>query len=294
MNSSSPFPHRHGFTLVEMLVAVSILSFMLVMMSQMIGSAQLAFRLAQNRIDNFTRARSMLDLIANDLQRAVFRGDLPIFGTGVPSATGTATNSGLYYFTNTKFINAFYTRMPAASGTSSQVRDVSLVSYALTGTTGEDKTVLQRSDLNVPWTGSQNIAFQGDIAPQLQNATAREVAPGVVGFRLIFRRADGSLIDQSQYTGYNAANPVVGVDLGLAVIANQSLVLLSKDQITQIQSALANESIKMDPLSNAPMNNGIKAVWDQQVLTASFYSPYPKNLGYGLKTFERWVACPAF
>jgi prepilin-type N-terminal cleavage/methylation domain-containing protein len=280
---------RQGFTLMEMLVAVAIMSFMLLMMAQMTGLAEQAWRMEQNRIDNFTKARAMVDMITDDLQRAVFRGDLPVFGTGGPASAPTVTSSGLYYFTGTSFTTAFYTRLPGVPGASaSSVRDVSLVSYALNSVNqGVDKIVLQRSDLAVPWTSNQNLSFQGDIAALLPNAVPREVAPGVVGFRLAFRRADGTMVDPSQsasYTGYNAANPVVAVDVGVAVIGKQSLVLLSAAQITSIQTKLAT----------AAVGNGIKASWDQGTLTSAFYSSYPKSFGDGLKTFERWVACPAF
>jgi len=275
----------NSFTLVEVLVAISILSFMLLVMTHLTGMAQQLWGDQQNRIDNFTKARSMLDLIAGDLQRGIFRGDLPVFGSGAPAATPTATGDGSYYFTGTSFTNAFYTRRAGVSEGTNSVRDVSLVSYVLNSDKqGTDKIVLQRSDLAVPWSSPADISFQGDFTTLLQKATAREMAPGVVGFRLAFRRADGSLIDQSLYTGYNSANPVVTVDVGVAVIGNRSLALLTTQQIQSIQAALAA----------ATLSNGIKATWDQQVLTTAFYSPYPKNLGNGLKTFERWVACPPF
>ncbi len=275
----------HSFTLIEMLVAVSVMSFMLLMMAQVTGVAEQAWRMEQNRIDNYTKARSMVDLVTDDLQRAVFRGDLPVFGTGGPTNSPTTTGSGLYYFTGTSFTNAFYTRMRGVPGTAStQVRDLSLVSYVLNATNSVDKIVLQRSDLAVPWTSDQNVSFQGDITTLLSNSTSREVAPGVVGFRLAFRCADGTMIDQSQYTGYNSANPVVAVDVGLAVIGKRSLALLTTAQIQSIQAAFANATI----------GNGIKASWDQNVLTSSFYSSYPKDVGGGIKTFERWVTCPAF
>jgi len=291
---SGPSACRHGpgkankaFTLVEMLVSMAILSFMMIMMARFTGMAQQIWRLEQDRIDNFTKARSMLDLITDDLQRAVIRGDLPIFGTGRPAAAPTLTGTGLYYFTVTSATTAFYTRLPGAGGSSSsstQLRNVSLVSYALTGTSSEDKIVLQRSDVAVPWTSSTNISFQGDMAPLLQNATPLEAAPGVVGFRLAFRRADGTFVDQGLYTGYNAANPVVAVDVGLAVIGKGTLELLSTQQVRAIQSAFANVTI----------GTGIKTTWDQQVMTSSFFASYPTDLRQGLRTFERCVACPPF
>ena len=279
---------RQSFTMIEMMVALSILSFMLVSLAQVAGLASRAFHLGHDRVDNFTKSRAMLDLLANDLQRAVFRGDLPIFGTGAPAASATATPNGPYYFTATTFTNAFYTRMPGVGGAGAQMRDLSLVSYALsTGALGADKAALERSDLPVSWTGAQKVSFQGDLGPLLQGATVREVAPGVVGFRLAFRRADGTLIDQSQYAGYDAANPVVAVDIGLTVIADKCLNRLSAQQVQDIQNALAQASLGF---------TSVKSSWDQETLNATFYANYPKalGLGEGLKTFERWVACPPF
>jgi len=275
---------RHGFTLVEMLVSISIVSFMLVVLAQVTGLTEKAWRLEQNRIDNFTKARSMLDLINDDLQRAVIRSDLPVFGTGAP----TANANGLNYFTGTSFTTAFYTRIPGVPSTATtQVRDLSLVSYTLLTTNTVDKVVLQRSDLAVPWTSSANIPFQGDMNTLLQNPSSFDVlavAPGVVGFRLAFRLANGTMIDQSGYTGYNSANPVVAVDVGIAVIGKESLTQLSSAQITTIKNSFASATI----------SNGVKASWDLTVLPNFYTSSYPKDFGGGIKTFERWVACTPF
>ena len=296
-------PHsRRAFTLVEMLVAVSIMSFMLVAMAQMTGLAEQAWRIEQNRIDNFTKARAMLNLLSDDLQRGVFRGDLPAFGTNAPSATPTVTSSGIYYYTNTAFTAAFYTRQPGLPSTSgTAVRDVSLVSYNLTNAAAAnapaaDKVILQRSDLYVPWTsGNQNIVFQGDMTTALANVKAQEMAPGVVGFGLAFRRADGTLIapqDLASYTGYNSSNPVVAVDVCLAVIGKQSLTELSTTQVQAIQAALSGTVTSAN--LNKTASNSIKAMWDQQTLPTIYAGNYPKDLGSGLKTFESWVACQPF
>lgn len=287
---------RRAFTLVEMLVAISIMGFMLVAMAQITTLAEQAWRTEQNRIDNFSKARAMLSLLTDDLQRAVFRGDLPIFGTGAPAVTPTVTSNGLYYFTNTTFAAAFYTRQPGlATNSTTAVRDVSLVSYSLS-TSSTDKMILQRSDLDVPWTGgTQNLVFQGDMSIPLANVTAQEMAPGVVGFGLAFRRADGTLItpqDLASYTGYNSSNPVVAIDVCLAVIGNQTLAMLSSTQVQTIQTTLAGAVTATN--LNKTSSGSIKAMWDQQTLPTFYTAAYPKDIGVGLKTFECWVACEPF
>lgn len=302
-------PHsRRAFTLIEMLVSISIMSFMLLAMAQMTSLFEQGWRVEQNRIDNFTKARAMLGLLTEDLQRGVFRGDLPAFGTNGPSATPAVTSSGLYYYTNTAFTAAFYTRQPGlAASTTTAVRDVSLVSYSLRtpnstsgpntiNVTAEEKIALQRSDLFVPWVnGSPNLVFQGDITGLLDKTTGQEMAPGVVGFGLAFRRADGTLIapqDLTSYKGYDPTNPVVAVDVCLAVIGKESLVELTPKQVGDIQNALATAVTATN--LNKTASNSIKAMWDQQTLPSLFTATYPKDLGGGLKTFECWVACQPF
>ncbi len=96
----------------------------------------------------------------------------------------------------------------------------------------------------------------------------REVAPGVVGFRMLFRRADGSLIDQRDYTGYETANPVVAINFGLAVIGKQSLSQLTDDQIAGHRSQVFRRP-------GQEWHQG--AAWDGDVLTSAFYETYLRN-----------------
>jgi type II secretory pathway pseudopilin PulG len=289
----SPKDRSASFTLVEMLVAISIMSLMLLAMAQMTALSEQAWRTEQNRIDNFSKARAMLSLFTDDLQRGVFRGDLPAFGTNAPSAP-TLTSGGLYYYTNTGFSASFYTRQPGLAPSSTAVRDVSLVSYNVTNTLTPEKVILQRSDLDVPWTGgAANLVFQGDMGTALTKVTAQEMAPGVVGFAFAFRQANGTMIAPSSYIGYNPTSPpgpVVAVDVCLAVIGKQSLAELTTSQVQAIQTALAGAVTS----SNLTSHGGIKAIWDQQTLPTFFTGSYPKDLGGGLKTFECWVACQPF
>jgi prepilin-type N-terminal cleavage/methylation domain-containing protein len=288
---------RRAFTLIEMLVSISILSLMLVAMSQITSLSEQAWRMEQNRIDNYTKARAMLNMMTDDLEHAVFRGDLPIFGTGAPAAAPTVSASGFSYFptSTTAFTTAFYTRQPGLPTTSVAVRDVSLVSYNLS-TSSTEKIILQRKDLYVPWTGgAANLVFQGNMATPLANVTAQEVAPGVVGFGIAFRRMDGTLIapmDSSGtgYTGYNSTNPVVAIDVCLAVIGKQTLAELTPGQVTSIQTTLASAVSATSEFTN----KSIKATWDQQTLPTLLTASNAKDLGAGLKTFECWVACQPF
>ncbi len=268
-----------SFTLVEMLVAISVLAIILLLMAQAANLVGRASREGTSGVDNFTKSRAMLDVVASDLQHAVIRPDLPIFQTG--GILNTNVTGG---FTNGAYAAIWFTQVPGITNSSSvQVRNVSLVSYAIViPTNSSDKIALQRSDLAIPWNqGAADIAFQGDLTTLANTATPREMAPGVVGFQLSFRRADGTI--STQYTGYNAANPVVAVGITLAVIGDQALSELTSPLLSHIQSTLTNNT--PNTTNNIP---GVKALWDAN-LTSAFYGLYPKDLAINLKTFERWI-----
>ncbi len=268
--------HRNSFTLVEVLVAVTILSFMILMLAEMSGMVGRAWSEGASRIDNFTKSRAMLDLISSDLQHAVIRPDLPIFQTG---GTINATNGG---FTGGTYSASFFTQVPGVpSEETTNNRNVSCVTYQIVTTTNADNILLQRSDLAVPWTGGASaIPFQGNLITPMGNATAREMAPGVVGFQFSFRRADGTVTPA--YTGYNATNSVIAVGVTIAVIGDQAMKELSLGNLTAIQGTLGQA------VTNASSLTSIKALWDGQ-LTPGFYAHYPKDLATNLKIFERWI-----
>jgi len=269
---------RASFTLVEMLVAVSVLGIIVLLMAQSANLVSKASRDGTSGVDNFTKSRAMLDLIASDLQHAVIRPDLPIFQTG-----GILNTNGIGGFTNGAYAAILFTRIPGIPNASSvPVRNISLVSYAIVvPTNSSDKIALERSDLAILWNQGADIAFQGDLTTLAGTATPREMAPGVVGFQLSFRRADGTV--STQYTGYNAANPVVAVGVTLAVVGDQALAELTPSFLSQIQSTLTNNT--PTATNNIP---GVKTLWNAN-LTSAFYDLYPKDLATNLKTFERWI-----
>ena len=274
-----------GFTLIELLVAIAVMALILQVMFSMIKLAGSAWSQGHSRIDNFTRARAMLDLIAGDVERGVFRTDLPAFCTGNALVTGSGVTS--LQSTGTNSIVAFFTCRP---GVGNNERDLSLVSYSLVTSSN---AALNRSYLSIPWTPpggstgnwSSMLPFQADLAPVISGSsvTPMNTAQGVVGFELLFRRSDGSLTNS--YTGYQPANPVVGVVIGLAVIDSQTLLLLNQQsKLATLKSALASTAVLTG-------TNSAKAEWDAALNAGTFFQGYPSAVKTGLKTFERDVFC---
>jgi hypothetical protein len=273
-----------SFTLVEMLVAIAVLSLMIAAMAQMLGLIGNAWGQGTSRTDTFGKGRATLDLVIGDIQRGVFRNDIPSF---LGNAQSFSTN-GASYFINGSFTNAFYTRTPGVNN-GVPVRDVSLVSYALNSVNqGNDKISLQRAELPVPWTssGASQISFGSDstFMTLLSQATPQEVAPGVVGFQILFRRQDGSVILCSSYTGEDFTHgPVIAIGVGIALMGKQALAEMSSTQVANFAGQVGA----------VPITTSAKSAWDTGIGPATL-NQYPKNLASSFMTLERWIDCQPF
>jgi len=291
---------QSSFTLIEILVAVAVMSLILLILGQMTATVNQAWQAGVGRIDDFTKSRAILDLAVSDLQHAVIRSDFPLFQiNGVPNQlgangftnTGTAANpyTGFLGFTNPPGANcfspSFYTRVPGVpSTTGTSVRDVSYVKYAIVPTGDSDVVTLQRTSLAVPWVNGASY-FTNNLA-NVTTTDTQNMAPGVCGFEFTFRTANGSV--STNYTGYVQANPVVAVGVTIAVIGKPTLTKLSVAQVTAIQNKLSAD------VANANTLTSVKYLWDKQTIPNEILTTagYPHDLEVNLKTFERWVAPP--
>jgi hypothetical protein len=307
MKTSIPLrsPGQRSFTMVEILVACTVLVLILSLLSQMMGIVSRAARDGLDRVDNFTKSRATLDLISNDIQRGVFRPDLLNF---LGAVTNTITYNGIVYSEGTPAAYpAFYTRMAAIDGsgaTPSQstidaTRDVSLVTYAVVAKTdNRDMYVLQRYSLpvlNTAPTGGSASALQFQQVPNVTSliegsTTAVEMTAGVVGFRLSIRRIDGSVNDISTYGGYDT-NSVIAIGISLAVVGNKALTeLYSMGDAGEGILGTMSSTLQTNTFLT-PTHTSYKALWDANT---TLIPASPKSLATGFKTFERWVPCTPF
>lgn len=239
-----------AFTLIELLVAIAVLALIALVLSQMLSAASQMWLAGQAKVNNFTKGRAMLDLLARDLQTGIYRENLPAFPNGV---------------------TAFYTEHPGFASSGSKVRNVSWVQYDLGASTN---TVLQRSDLAMDWNAI--LAFGSNNAPT--GAPRRDVAPGVVGFQVLFLQDDGSLS-----TNYSPTKRPRACAIGLAVIDDKTL--------ERLQSDPAKISALRNGFASCAVTGSVKMAWENY-LTNIDWKAYPKSLATGLKVFERYVSLP--
>lgn len=257
------FPRRSargqqsGFSLIEILVAVAVLSLLVIMLGQMLGSMSRAWVNGQRRVNNFSKARALLDLMVRDLQGCVFRPDLAAF-------SGSSV--------------AFYTKNPGAGSVFDSLRNLSLVNYSID--TSSSNSTLQRGDMAITWDQSAaSMSFGNTSSLPLSKVVARDTSPGVVGLKVLFILQDGTF--SSTYS-YNPSNPVRAIGVALAVIDDQTIQQLSGAQIANLRTMLD---------SSISGTRSVRADWEDYLKSVD-WSSYPKNLATGLKIFERYVYLP--
>jgi prepilin-type N-terminal cleavage/methylation domain-containing protein len=248
---------RPGFTLIELLTAIAVLSLLFVMLGQMLGFISGTWKSGQRRVNNFTKARVMLDLLAQDLQGGVFRSDLAAF-----------PDSQI----------AFYTQRPAVPADNQPIRNISLVQYTID--TNSSNSTLQRGDYAIKWSGSAtDISFSNSTSlPILNQLTARDTAPGIVGFKIVFISKTGT-----QSTSFSLSN-TRAFGITLAVIDDQTIQKLTSAQINSLRTALAS--------ATSSGNNSVKADWENYLNTSFNWSAYPRDMANSLRIFERYVYLP--
>jgi len=176
---------RLGFTLIEVMVSVGIMALLLGVFLSVSDYASQAWKRSQEKMENFSKSRVVLNRIRADLETSVMRKDLPLF----PVISGT---TALGFMTSERSV---------MSGTTGTPRLLSYVQYSwvTTGTSAD----LNRSTFGYPMntSGSSDQPPFPAAASGTTSATPSPPSPlhtnllasGIVGFQVAFLNSDGSL-----------------------------------------------------------------------------------------------------
>jgi hypothetical protein len=261
---------------VEILVAIAVLVIMISILAQIFGTISRVWIFGQGKVNNFTKARAMLNILETDFNAAVFRSDLPAFPGGTVE---------------------FYTARAGVPGAQTgSLRNISLISYALqTGATPENlpTVTLERTDMPVSWTDPATQIGFGDTAAfppagGAESFTPRDTAPGVVAFQALFVQANGSLSSTTFTPKFSASgssnpNPTCAIGITLAVIDDQAMQHLNALQVTSLEKGFAGA---------VTGNESVKADWENYLNTGLAWNSYPKSLADGVGIYECYITVP--
>lgn len=249
-----------AFTLVELMVSITILTMIVIMFSQSLGSVSSVWGRAQEKMDNYTKARTLLNRLQVDFQNLVAREDLPNFGL---------QGSG-------ESVLGFYTLQRGFStGSGGNSRPLSYVEY-LPGNDEKGLSVLNR--LNRPFDYAASPDFLPAPTPD-PSATPTPPSPtpvdsgsldhvtalrGLLGFSYGFLHPDGKYSPNFYENSSGGYSRAIAVTVGLAVADNGTTELLQeRGDLGRLVQDLT--------LAAAPAgsNWSPKAIWDYQLGLAS-------------------------
>jgi prepilin-type N-terminal cleavage/methylation domain-containing protein len=278
---------KGGFTLVELLVSMAILSLMLVTVASAISYVTGLFTSNLGAYDNFSKARVMLSVFDRDIQMMVMRRDLAAFvdNTGKPAC-------------------AFYTNIEGYNPTS-EARAISLVNYKLQTTA--TSSVLNRLSYGMNYTAtSASVGTTGTLT-QLGTLSLQtdSLATGVVAFQWQFVDGNGTVQTPTSSANaflYNYQAPGLATNYRTVVV---SMVVLSSSAYT-----IATQSGTLSKLTDstsifpttAPANLTYSQVWNS-ILAGTPVSPAnaanvtallaePAPVRAGIEVIQRYIPLP--
>ncbi len=143
---SSFRPASASFTLIEMLVAVTVLALLMLLIAQLTGAASGVSDITNRHADATEEARQVLDRIGLDMAGMLNRPDVDaVFYNG----TG---NDAMF----------FYSRVPGyfdSTVNTNQQSPISLIGYRIAIDTNSNQPVLQRLSVGTSWSGTNAMSF---------------------------------------------------------------------------------------------------------------------------------------
>ena len=184
--------HRHeGFSLVELLVATTLLILLLVCVTQIMNSTVAVSTSSRKRLLSDAQARVVFDRMARDLSGIMLRNDLDVICKGCPTTSGNATMSGgndaIIFFGRSP---AFFDSAPLAGSARS---DMALLGYRINkNASSPNFGQLERLGKGLTWDGEPTSTGATNGIAFRTNATGISDLSGAPGHLSSYVGSDGT------------------------------------------------------------------------------------------------------
>ena len=291
-----------GFTLVELLVSVSVVVLLVFLTTQLINSAATVTTLGNKVMDSDSQAREVFDRMAFDVAQMVKRSDVDYY----------LKTFGIGPFTNQNDQIAFYSNASGYYPSSSSQSPVSLVGYRVNSDPSSPAyNRMERLGKGLVWNGAatgapmvflpQTIsgAWPFAVSTSTADPTYEVIGPQVFRFEYYYLRTGGFLSDQpSAGNTASAMREVTAIVVDLAVIDPRSRALLTEDQITSFNtSSLSQPSPNfLQDFSSDQNQPGqfLSRKWRTKVntLISASTTTLPREALKGIRLYERYLYLP--
>ncbi len=266
---------NEGFTLVEMLVSITVLTLIVLLVSRLFNSASALTTSGNKRMDVDGQARPLLDRIAVDFAQMVKRSDVDYY---LKSSTNAQTGNDQI---------AFYSVVPGYSTTSAS--PVSLVAYRINA-----RNQAERMAKGLIWNGDSSagtpviflpLTITATWAAATDNTTDTDyelTAPNVFRFEYYYVLKNGNISDTpwdtaAGHTAPNGMQDVTAISVAIAAIDPKSRVLLSDTQ-------LATLAARMNDFASSMAQGALATQW-QTALDST--TNMPRSAIAGIRIYQR-------
>lgn len=266
--TTRPLRHLSGFTLVEIMVAASVSSILLLLLVQVLGSSQDLWVNLRKKTDAAQETRAILGIIQSDIRAMFTRGDrkkglVPFYITPGPSGTPSEISF--------LAVQDLLAQDPSNQSASAPKSDVCIVSYKLDTANPERPLMRIFSDSNATYKAVK-ARVDGFINPL--TPTVEPQVPTTPDL------ADQPWKDASIPTATGTSVPeAVSENLGIRVMAFQVVPMRLRRPIASPTGApmqpLQLQNVLTGRITGVPTDP-----WPQPTLAPEHTGPLPKNAEY--------------
>lgn len=244
-----------AFTLVELLISMVVLVMLLGLLASLFGNISNTWVHSRGKLDNFSRARALINSISRDIKSAVIKQDLAAF----PDAESISF-----------YVQQFGENSPSK-------RPLTYISYAQIKKNG--RFYIQRSDSPIDYLSTSTLDWQPFSSGSASIPTPsieRLLCNGVIAFTYQFIQSDGTA--SRTFNNASSAFPTKAIRISLAVLNEEAERLLG---------TLGGEDQLASALKTAipPDGKSAKAAWDALIARGSL--SYPPAILAGIRSYER-------
>jgi hypothetical protein len=288
-----------AFTLVELLVAVSILVLLTLTVARLFDAASSATTRSNKHIEADAEARPVLDRLAIDIAQMVRRGEIDYYFKS-PAAPQVA--SGLVPGNDQL---AFFSQVAGYYPSTGSQSPVSLVAYRINSdSTSQAFNKMERLGKGLVWNGvsstSAPIVFfplqissiwpaSTNSAPDPQN-DYEVVGPTIFRFEYYYLLRNGSFSTtpwdtSAGHSSINGLQDVAALIVALASIDKRSIDLISNTQLSALAVNMPDYTTTMQP-------GDLLAQWQSAVDANAVTPPIPRIAVSAIRLYQRYFYLP--
>jgi hypothetical protein len=288
-----------AFTLVELLVAVSILVLLTLTVARLFDAASSATTRSNKHIEADAEARPVLDRLAIDIAQMVRRGEIDYYFKS-PAAPQVA--SGLVPGNDQL---AFFSQVAGYYPSTGSQSPVSLVAYRINSdSTSQAFNKMERLGKGLVWNGvsstSAPIVFfplqissiwpaSTNSAPDPQN-DYEVVGPTIFRFEYYYLLRNGSFSTtpwdtSAGHSSINGLQDVAALIVVLASIDKRSIDLISNTQLSALAVNMPDYTTTMQP-------GDLLAQWQSAVDANAVTPPIPRIAVSAIRLYQRYFYLP--